>query len=112
MQRMNEESGKGYCRFGLDLASGAQAAALHDSGKTYIFLVAVHLKVTAATPSEYRFTVIKLNLDGKDGGDGLFYNSAKLRFNKKLELEVDSFSLPDDIRGVRLEQPAPPKTTP
>ena len=52
MQRMNEESSKGYCRFGLDLASGAQAAALHDSGKTYIFLVAVHLKVTAATPSE------------------------------------------------------------
>ena len=95
------------------MASGAQVAALHNSGKTYIFLVAVHLKVTAATPSEYRFTVIKLNLDGKGGGDGLFYNSAKLRFNKKHELEVeDSFSLPDDIRQVRLEQPAPPKTTP
>ncbi len=109
---MNEESSKRYYRFGLDLASGAQVAALHDSGKTYIILVAVHLKVTAATPSEYRFTVIKLNLDGKDAGDGLFYNSAKLRFNKKHELEVDSFSLPDDIRGVRLEQPAPPKTTP
>ena len=110
---MNEESSKGYCRFGLDLASGAQAAALHDSGKTYIFLVAVHLKVTAATRSEYRFTVIKFNLGGKGGGDGLFYNSAKLRFSKKLELEVeDSFSLPDDIRGARLEQPAPPKTTP
>ncbi len=110
---MNEESSKGYCRFGLDLASGAQAAALHDSGKTYIFLVAVHLKVTAATPSEYRFTVIKLNLEGKGGGDSLFYNSAKLRFNKKLELEVeDSFSLPDDLRGVRLEQPAPLRTTP
>jgi hypothetical protein len=110
---LEKESSKGYYRFGLDLASGAQVAALHNSGKTYIFLVAVHLKVTAATPSEYRFTVIKLNLDGKDAGDGLFYNSAKLRFNKKHELEVeDSFSLPDDIRDVRLEQPAPPRTTP
>jgi Peptidase family M28 len=110
---LEKESSKGDYRFGLDLASGAQVAALHNSGKTYIFLVAVHLKVTAATPSEYRFTVIKLNLDGKGGGDGLFYNSAKLRFNKKHELEVeDSFSLPDDIRDVRLEHPAPLRTTP
>ncbi len=110
---LEKENSRGSYRFGLDLASGAQVAVLHNSGKTYIFLVAVHLKVTAATPSEYRFTVIKLNLDGKDSGDGLFYNSAKLRFNKKHELEVeDSFSLPDDIRDVRLEQPAPPKTTP
>ena len=57
--------------------------------------------------------MIKLNLDRKGGGDGLFYNSAKLRFSKKHELEVeDSFSLPDDIRDVRLEQPAPPRTIP
>ena len=75
MQRMNEESSKGYCRFGLGLAAGVQMAALHNDGKTYIFLVAVHLKAQAATPSKYRFTVIKLNLDGKDAGDGLFYNS-------------------------------------
>jgi hypothetical protein len=110
---LEKENSKGYYRFGLDLAPGVQVAALHDSGKTYIFLVAVHLKVTAATPSDYRFTVIKLNLDSKGGGDGLFYNSAKLRFNKKHELEVeDSFSLPDDIRQVRLEQPTPPRTTP
>jgi hypothetical protein len=40
-------------------------------------------------------------------------NSAKLRFNKKHELELeDSFSRPDDIRDVQLEQPAPPRTTP
>jgi len=110
---LEKENSKGYCRFGLGLAAGVQLAALHNNGKTYIFLVAVHLKAQAATPSDYRFTVIKLNLDGKGAGEGLFYNSAKLRFNKKHELEVeDSFSLPDDIRGVRLEQPAPPKTTP
>jgi hypothetical protein len=30
---LEKENGKGYYRFGLDLASGVQVAALHNSGR-------------------------------------------------------------------------------
>jgi Peptidase family M28 len=108
-----KENTKGYYRFGLNLAYSVQVAALQNSEKTYVFLVAVRLKEKASTPLDYRFTVIKLNVDGEGGGDGLFYDSAKLRFNKKHELDIeDSFSLPENIKQVRLEQPTLLKTTP
>ena len=56
--------------------------------------------------------MIKLNLDSKGVGTGQFYNSVKLRFNKKHELEIEDFnSIPDDIRQVRLDKPKFPATT-
>jgi VWFA-related protein len=108
------ENDKGTYRFGLNLAYSVKAVVFENSGKTpYVLLVATRLKGKASTSRDYRFTVIKLNLDSKGVGDGLFYNSAELRFNKKHELDIEDFgSKPDEIRQVRLEQPTLPRTTP
>ena len=56
--------------------------------------------------------MVKLNVDSKGNGDGVYYNSAKLRFNKKHELEIEDFgSKPDDVMQVKLEQPTLPRTS-
>jgi len=109
-----DENEKGNYRFGLNLAYGAKIVALQNSEKTpHVLLVGTRLKQKGSTSQDYRFTAIKLNVDNKGNGDGLFYNSVKLRFNKKREIEIEDFgSKPDDIRNVQLEQPNLPRTTP
>ncbi len=113
-EALANENVKGTYRFGLDLATSVKLIVLQNSGtKPYVFLVGTRLKPRGSTSQDYRFTVIKLNLDSKGGGDGLFYASVKLRFNKKHELEIEDFGIkPDDIRQVQLEQPSIPRTTP
>jgi VWFA-related protein len=113
-EALADENEKGNYRFGLNLAYGAKIVLLQNSGKEpHVLLLGTRLKPKGSTSHDYRFTAIRLNLDGKGNGDGLFYNSVKLRFNKKHELEIEDFgSKPDDIRQVRLEQPSLPRTTP
>ncbi len=113
-EALANENVKGTYRFGLDLATSVKLIVLQNSGtKPYAFLVGTRLKPRGSTSQDYRFTVIKLNLDSKGRGDGLFYASAKLRFNKKHELEIEDFGIkPDDIRQVQLEQPSIPRTMP
>jgi VWFA-related protein len=121
---------KGIFRFGLSVAYGVKIIALQNSGKTpYILLVSPRANArqsmsgnsrsrssavgAATTSNNYRFTVIKLTLDGKGNGDGLYYNTAKLRFNKQHELEIEDFgSKPDNVQHVQLEQPTLPRTAP
>lgn len=112
-EALANENDKGSYRFGLNLAYSVKMVALEDSGKgPYVFLVATRPKRMAGTARDYRFTVIKLNLDTKGVGDGVFYNTAAVRFNKKHELEIEDFgSQPDEMRNVRLEQPAVPTST-
>ena len=88
--------------------------ALQSSDKKpYILLVAPRVRRPTKYSREYRFTVIKLTLDGKGSGDGLFYNTAKLRFNKQHELVIEDFgSTPDAVEHVRLDQPTLPRTNP
>jgi VWFA-related protein len=122
------EPDKGYLRFGLALPCSVKLVVLQQSGKTpYVYLVGTRVDSRANTvtlggrgrstslgtaQSRFRFTVVKLNLDSKGNGDGLYYNSAKLRFSKKHELEVEDFgSKPDDVMQVKLEQPTLPKTS-
>ena len=127
---LDEANEKGNFRFGLSVAYGVKIIALQNSGKSpYILLVAprANAKQTmsgnshsrssgidaATTSNNYRFTVIKLTLDAKGKGDGLYYNTAKLRFNKQHELEIEDFgSKPDSVQHVRLDQPTLPRTAP
>ncbi|HYK50849.1 MAG TPA: VWA domain-containing protein, partial [Terriglobales bacterium] len=113
-EALENENEKGNYRFELNLAYGAKIVALQGSGKSpYVLLVGTRLKQKGSTSQDYRFTAIKLTLDGKGSGDGSFYNSVKLRFNKRHELEIEDFgSKPDDIRQVQLEQPSIPRTNP
>jgi VWFA-related protein len=113
-EALQNENEKGNYRFELSLAYGAKIVALQNSGKSpYVLLVGTRVKQKGSTSQDYRFTAIKLTLDSKGGGDGSFYNSVKLRFNKKHELEIEDFgSKPDDIRQVQLQQPSLPRTTP
>ena len=112
-EALGNDSLKGTYRFGLNLAYSIKIAMLQNSGKTpSVLLVGTRLKPKASTPRDFRFTAIKLTLDSKGTGSGLFYNSVQLRFNKKHELEInESNSNADDIRQVRLE-PKLPTTTP
>jgi len=125
---LDDANEKGNFRFGLKVAYGVKIIALQNSGKSpYILLVAPRASarqtmsgnshsrssgIDAATSSNnYRFTVIKLTLDSKGKGDGLYYNTAKLRFNKQHELEIEDFgSKPDSVQHVLLEQPTLPRT--
>jgi VWFA-related protein len=112
-EALANENDKGSYRFGLSLAFSVKLVALQDSGKgLYVFLVATRPKRMAGTARDYRFTVIKLHVDSKGVGDGAFYNTAAVGFNKKHEFEIGDFgSQPDEMRNVRLEQPAAPRTT-
>jgi VWFA-related protein len=113
-EALGNENEKGNYRFGLGLAYGAKIVVLQNAGKSpYVLLVGTRVKPKGSTLRDYRFTAIKLTLDSKGSGDGVFYNSVKLRFTKKHELEIEDFgSKPDDIRQVQLEQPSIPRTTP
>jgi len=56
---------------------------------------------------DYRFDVARLNVDDKGTGDAEYYDSAKLRFNDKHELEIEDHRyMPDEIRKLRLQPPA------
>ena len=113
-EALGNENEKGNYRFGLGLAYGAKIVLLQNAGKSpHVLLVGTRLKPKGSTLRDYRFTAIKLTLNSKGSGDGVFYNSVKLRFTKKHELEIEDFgSKPDDIRQVQLEQPSLPRTTP
>lgn len=124
------ENEKGNYRFGLSLAYGAKIVALQNPGNSpHVLLVGTRLSSNATSPDpvythsprfalsnkaqDYRFTAIKLTVNSEGNGEGVFYNSVKLRFNKKHQLEIEDFgSQPDDIRNVQLEQPTLPRTTP
>jgi len=111
---LDEQNDEGTFRFGLGLVFGVKMAALQTADrKPYILLVAPRVQRAAKYSREYRFTVIKLSLDGKGSGEGLFYNTAKLRFNKQHELLIEDFgSTPDVVEHVQLDQPALPRTNP
>ena len=121
------ENEKGNYRFGLSLSYGAKIVAMENTSEApHIWLVGTRtkqsgsaslvgtqLKQPGGSSQNFRFTAIKLMLDGKGNGDGLFYNAVKLRFNKKHEIEIEDFgSKPDDIRNVKLEQTTLPRTIP
>jgi len=111
---LDQQNDEGNFRFGLDLIFGVKIVALQSSDKKpYILLVAPRVRRPTKYSREYRFTVIKLTLDAKGSGDGFFYNTAKLRFNKQHELIIEDFgSTPDAVEHVRLDQPALPRTNP
>jgi VWFA-related protein len=97
----------GMFRFGLNLALGANLISLRQSAHSNeVLLVGVRAKGHDDSPRDYRFCVVRLNLDAQGRGDGDFYSSAKLHFNKKHELEVEDFgSAPGRVTQVRF-QPA------
>jgi VWFA-related protein len=126
---LDDADEKGIFRFGLNVGYGVKIIALQNSGKTpYILLVSPRASArqsmggnsrrssavgAATTSNNYRFTVIKLTLDAKGNGDGVYYNTAKLKFNKQHELEIEDFgSKPDTVQHVQLEQPTLPRTVP
>jgi len=101
----------GVMRFGLQLATSVKIAVLQtNKNKTpYVLLVAPRIKARGGTIRDFRFTVVRLDLDGKGQGDGQFYSTAKLRFHNH-ELEIEDFgSKPELIRQVRLEPPPQPE---
>ena len=123
-----EETDQGAMRFGMGLAQGVKLIALQTSGNTSkVMLVAVRATAqtgvlvsprgkalgsagggAAGNPAHgYRFSVVKLNLERDGRGDGEYYSTAKLHFNKKHELEIEDFgSKPDQIVQLRFEPPA------
>ena len=65
---------------------------------------------------DYRFDLIQLNpeglgADGKGVGEGSFFPSVRLRFNKNHELEIEDrrFNMPDEIRQLRMQPPSSAK---
>jgi hypothetical protein len=59
-------------------------------------------------PQDYRFVVFKLTVDDKGNGEGQYYQSVKLRFNKNHLPEIDDYQgLPGAIVKVH---PEPVKT--
>jgi VWFA-related protein len=104
----------GILRFGLQLAISVKIAVLQTrKNKTpYVLLVAPRTKERGATVRDFRFTVVRLDLDGNGRGEGQFYSTAKLRFRNH-ELEIEDFgSKPELIRQVRLEPPQPENAAP
>lgn len=105
-----DETDKGTLRFGLNLALAAKIIAVQTSGNSSdLLLVTPRFKPQGATSQNYRFSVIKLKLERDGRGEGQYYSTAKLRFNKKHELEIEDFgSKPDPVVQVRFEPPAKP----
>lgn len=104
---------KGSYRFGLQLALGAGAIVPEKSGdKPSALVIGTRMKPQGATGLEYRFVAIRLTPDAQGNGTGSFYDSVKLRFNRKHEIEIEDFGHPpDDIRQVRLDLPGRLRTT-
>jgi VWFA-related protein len=104
----------GALRFGMQLGTGVKLVVLQHTKKStpYILVVAPRIHTRGGTFRDYRFTVLRLELDGNGQGDGQFYSTAKLRFrNHELDIE-DYGSKPELIRQVRLEPPAVTPSTP
>lgn len=103
----------GIYRVGLRLATGFKLAVLETSGKTpSVLIVAVRLKRTGAanTVDDYRFDAIQVNVDDQGKGDALYFDSVRLRFNNKHELEIeDRRYMPDEVRQLKWEAPVAAK---
>jgi len=98
----------GAIRFGMQLGTGVKMVVLQHSKKNtpYILVVAPRIHTRGGTFRDYRFTVLRLDVDGNGQGDGQFYSTAKLRFHSH-ELDIEDYgSKPELIRQVRLEPPA------
>jgi VWFA-related protein len=98
----------GVLRFGMQLGTGVKMLVLQHSKKNtpYILVVAPRIHTRGGTFRDYRFTVLRLEVDDNGQGDGQFYSTAKLRFHNH-ELDIEDYgSKPELIRQVRLEPPA------
>jgi len=97
----------GALRFGMQLGTGVKMVVLQHSKKNtpYILVVAPRIHTRGGTFRDYRFTVLRLDVDGNGQGEGQFYSTAKLRFHNH-ELDIEDYgSKPELIRQVRLEPP-------
>jgi VWFA-related protein len=122
---LGDETDAGSLRLGTDLAQGVKLISMQNSGESSkLFLVAVRPRSQGAVlaprsrggrgggsgsgPTQnYRFSVVKLSLARDGRGDGEYYSSAKLSFNKKHELEVEDFgSKPDPVVQLHFVPPA------
>jgi VWFA-related protein len=124
---------RGSLQIGLDLAMGVQLIALQrtatgqrifavaardprNSGQALSSGLNTHHSGTGAQSAtsvrDYRFTVVDLTIDNKGVGDGRFVSSAKLKFNKEHQLEIEDYQTePGRISSVHIE-PAAPKALP
>jgi hypothetical protein len=116
---LDKEGDKGAYSLALRQAVGVGIVVLQYAGKTpYVYLVSSRLLrpkagIRSIETGNYHFDLIKLNLDDKGEGDGLYYDSVKLRFNSKHELEIEDYHLrPDNIMKIRLEPPNATGTKP
>jgi VWFA-related protein len=119
-EAVNELPDLAVLRLGTQLATGVKLAVLQRTTKDnpYMLFVAPRAKGSgdrliaaprgkrgAEITQDFRFTVIRLDLNEKGEGDGQFYSTARLRFRNH-ELEVEDYgSKPELIRQVRLEPP-------
>ena len=87
----------GAYRIGTELALAIKIITLKESDKgKQIMLVGGRIPQGLEmqgklSPRDYRFVVIKLDLDAKGNGEGSYIPSAKLRFNKEHILEVEDY---------------------
>ena len=97
----------GAYRIGTELALAVRIIAIRDTEKgRQLFLVGGRIPQGLEhqgkfTPRDYRFTVIRLNVNAKGDGEGSYLPSAKLRFNKEHILEVEDYQTqPADVKNV------------
>lgn len=109
VEALEKESERGNFRFGQGLANAVKIIVLQDTPKGQELLLAAPLPkrpgVTAAR--DYRFSVIQFRINQSGRGEGTFINSARLRFNKKHQLEVDEYqSQPERLVDLKMEEPS------
>jgi hypothetical protein len=98
----------GEFRISMQLAHSFKLIACRETPKGRTLLMAANRfsmpganAGTAQDPRNYPFTVIVLRLDANGSGTGTYYHSAKLRFNKKHEVEVEDYlTQPANITNV------------
>jgi hypothetical protein len=110
--KLAETIGDGYdigaYRIGTELALAIKIIAVKetDQGKQVMMVggrIPQGLEMQGKlTPRDYRFVVVKLNLDAKGNGEGSYIPSAKLHFSKDHILEVEDYQTqPAPITNIR-----------
>jgi hypothetical protein len=111
---LHDESDIGTLRFGVGVATSIKMVVRQESKekKSYLLVVATRSRRRGGTPRDFRFTVLRLDLDGTGSGHGRFYSTARLRI-KNRELEIEDFGSPPElIQQVRLLPSPAPATQP
>jgi len=110
VEAIHKHEEMGQFRVGTDLTYSIRLITWQATGKgRRILLVGNRYTLPSADlrardPRDYPFIVISLDIDAKDNGKGSHFEAARLRFNKKHQLEVEDYlAQPSTIVSLKRE---------